>query len=154
MQVWTGPEGSSRFPDNRRMKVVRSSALSTGRLYPLRNIPSTHFCYRMNRPQGQSVAAKTKSMKNPNEPIENRTRGLPAFNEVTQMQTVLLCLKYLSAIYHYPLRNNTEERSSQLLLGGTWNHEYKPWFLMLQTCRSKYRSVYCYCLCRILFCLQ
>jgi len=28
------------------MKVVRLSALGTGRLYPVENIPATHFCYR------------------------------------------------------------------------------------------------------------
>jgi len=33
-----------RFQDNRHMKVVRGSALRTGRLYPPRNIPGTHFC--------------------------------------------------------------------------------------------------------------
>ena len=39
LQAWTGPEGFSRFEaprfqDNRHMKVVRLSALRTGRLYP------------------------------------------------------------------------------------------------------------------------
>jgi len=39
LQAWTGPEGSRRlrlpeFLDNRHMKVVRLSALRTGRLYP------------------------------------------------------------------------------------------------------------------------
>ena len=33
-----------RFQDNRHMKVVRLSALCTGRLYPPGNIPGTHFC--------------------------------------------------------------------------------------------------------------
>jgi hypothetical protein len=33
-----------RFLDNRQMKVVRLSALRTGRLYPTGNIPGTHFC--------------------------------------------------------------------------------------------------------------
>jgi hypothetical protein len=33
-----------RFLDNRHMKGVRLSALSTGRLYPPVNIPGTHFC--------------------------------------------------------------------------------------------------------------
>jgi len=33
-----------RFQDNRHMKVVTLSALSTGRLYPNGNIPGTHFC--------------------------------------------------------------------------------------------------------------
>jgi hypothetical protein len=37
LQAWTGPDGSRRSPrfqDNRVMKVVRLSALRTGRLYP------------------------------------------------------------------------------------------------------------------------
>jgi hypothetical protein len=33
-----------RFQDSRHMKVVRLSALCTGRLYPPGNIPGTHFC--------------------------------------------------------------------------------------------------------------
>jgi hypothetical protein len=33
-----------RFQDNRHMKVVRFSALRTGRLYPTGNIPGTHSC--------------------------------------------------------------------------------------------------------------
>ena len=34
LQAWSGPEGSRRLrlPDNRHMKVVRLSALRTGRL--------------------------------------------------------------------------------------------------------------------------
>jgi hypothetical protein len=35
---------TSRFQDNRHIKVLRLSALRTGRLYPQRNIPGTHFC--------------------------------------------------------------------------------------------------------------
>jgi hypothetical protein len=33
-----------RFLDSRHMKVVRLSALRTGRLYPPGNTPGTHFC--------------------------------------------------------------------------------------------------------------
>jgi len=33
-----------RFQDKRYMKLVRFSALNTGRLYPTGNIPDTHFC--------------------------------------------------------------------------------------------------------------
>jgi hypothetical protein len=33
-----------RFQDSRHMKVVRLSAIRTGRLYPPENIPGTHFC--------------------------------------------------------------------------------------------------------------
>jgi hypothetical protein len=32
-----------RFQDKKHMKVVRLSALRTGRLYPPGNIPGTHF---------------------------------------------------------------------------------------------------------------
>ena len=33
-----------RFQDNQHMKVVRLSALCTGRFLPSGNIPGTHFC--------------------------------------------------------------------------------------------------------------
>jgi len=33
-----------RYYDNRHMKVVRSSARRTGRLYPAGDIPGNHFC--------------------------------------------------------------------------------------------------------------
>jgi hypothetical protein len=33
-----------RFIDNRHIKMVRLSALRTGRLYSPGNIPGTHFC--------------------------------------------------------------------------------------------------------------
>jgi len=39
-----------RFEDYQHMKVVRLSALRTGRLYPPGNIPGTHFCLRLSRP--------------------------------------------------------------------------------------------------------
>ena len=47
---------ASRFQDNRHMKVVRLSALRTGHLYHQGNIPGTHFCQRLSRPQGHSAA--------------------------------------------------------------------------------------------------
>ena len=36
----------------------RLSALRIGRLYPPRNVPGTHFCYRMSRPQGHSAIGR------------------------------------------------------------------------------------------------
>ena len=57
LQAWTGPESSRRLrlPDFKTIgtkKVVRLSVLHTGRLYPPGNIPGTHFCKRLSRPQG------------------------------------------------------------------------------------------------------
>jgi hypothetical protein len=75
LQAWTGLQGSRKlrfpeFPDNRRVKVERLSTLRSGRLYNPGDIPGTHLCYSLIRP-------RDKSMKNPNDPIENRTRALP-----------------------------------------------------------------------------
>jgi hypothetical protein len=70
--------------DNRHMKVVRLSALGTGRFYPTGNIPGTHFCYRLSRPQSQGAAEWIMSMKNYNENFGNRTRNLPACSAVPQ----------------------------------------------------------------------
>ena len=66
------------------MKVVMLSALRTGRLYPPGNIPGTHFCYRLSRPQGHSAARRITSMKNSNDTIGNRTRDLPTYSVVPQ----------------------------------------------------------------------
>jgi hypothetical protein len=59
------------------------SALRTGRLYLAKDIPGTHFCYRLRRPQGHSAAGRNKSMKNPDYRIENRTLDLPACSAVS-----------------------------------------------------------------------
>jgi hypothetical protein len=59
------------------MKVVRLSALGTGRLYPPGNTPGTHFCWRLSRPQGHSATGRIMSMKNSNDTIGKRNRDLP-----------------------------------------------------------------------------
>jgi len=64
------------------MKVVRLSALRTGRLYLQGNMPGTHFCYRLSRPHGLSAVGRITSMKNYNDAIGNRTRDLPACSAV------------------------------------------------------------------------
>ena len=71
-----------RFHDNRHIKVVRLSALRTGRLYLPGNIPGTRFYQRLSRPQDHSVEGRIMSMKNSNDSIGNRTRNLPACNAV------------------------------------------------------------------------
>ena len=66
------------------MKVVKLSALPTGRLYPPGNIPGTHFCQRLSQTQGHSAARRIVSMKNSNDTIGNRTRDLRACSAVPQ----------------------------------------------------------------------
>jgi hypothetical protein len=75
---------ASRFQDNRHTKVLRLSALHTGRLYSPGNIPGTHFCLELSQPQGHSAARRIMSMKNSNVTVGNRTHNLPACNTVPQ----------------------------------------------------------------------
>jgi hypothetical protein len=49
---------------------------------PPGDIPGTHFCYRLSRPQGHSATGRVKSMKNSNDTIGNRTRSLPVCSAV------------------------------------------------------------------------
>ena len=79
-----GGREAPRFQDNRHMKMVRLSALSTDRLYPPGNITGTHFCLRLSRPQGHSAAGRIMLMKNSNDTIGCQTRDLPARNTVCQ----------------------------------------------------------------------
>ena len=72
-----------RFQDNRRMKVVRLSALRTGCLYP-QEIFLVLISVRGWEPQGHSAAGRIMSMKNSNDTIGNRTRDLPTCSAVPQ----------------------------------------------------------------------
>ena len=72
-------------------KVNQLQALTgTGRLYPPRNIPVTHFCYRLSQLQGHSAAGRIMLMKN-----SNNTKG----NRTATFRLVLQCLNLL----HYPM---------------------------------------------------
>jgi len=64
---------SLKYPRNRHIKVVGLSALRFGHLFSPGNIPSTHFCYRLSRPQDHGAAGK------------NRTHNLPARGPVPQL---------------------------------------------------------------------
>jgi hypothetical protein len=64
------------------------SALRAGRPLPPRNIPGTHFGYRLSRSQGHSAARRIRSIEKSNELIGNRTRVLPACNTVPQSSTL------------------------------------------------------------------
>ena len=62
------------------MKVVKLSALRTGRLYPPGDIPGIHFCYRLSRHQGRVKDGSIKSVT----AIGNQTRDIPACSAVSQ----------------------------------------------------------------------
>jgi hypothetical protein len=74
---------AARFQDSLHKKMVRLLAISSGRLYLPADIAGTHFCYRLNRPQGHIAPRMVISLKNPAENIGNRTGY------------ILLCLKLL-----------------------------------------------------------
>ena len=129
------------------MKVVRLSALRTGRLYPPGNIPGTHFCQRLSQPQGHSVARRIMSMKNSNDTIGNRTRDLLACSTVPQptepprapsSSLVLLFTVMCSDIFMYV----TYTSITQFLLGGpdlthplcSLEHQGTTEFLVLLEC--------------------
>jgi len=69
-----------RFPDNRHMKVVRLSALVTGRLYlpP----PRKHSWYSFLIEADSTPVRRIMSMINSNDTFWNRTRYLPACSAV------------------------------------------------------------------------
>jgi hypothetical protein len=73
-----------RFLDNQRMKVVRLSALRTGRIYPAGNTRGTHFCYILSRSQGHSATDSIMSKKNSNDTIGERNGDLSVFSAVPQ----------------------------------------------------------------------
>jgi hypothetical protein len=102
-----------RFWENRFMKVVKLSALRTGRLYATGNIPGTRFCLRLSRPKGHSAAGRNMSVKNSNDNIGNRTRNLPTCSAMS------LPTARTSVTNHQPtMPNIPEQRSLQALLPG------------------------------------
>jgi hypothetical protein len=66
------------------MKVVRLSALRTGRLYPQEIFPVLISVRGLVRPQGHSAAGRIMSMKNSTDTIWDRMRDLPTYSAVPQ----------------------------------------------------------------------
>jgi hypothetical protein len=58
--------------------------LSALRTLPPGNIRGTHFCKRLNRPQGYSATGRIMSIKKSSDTIENRTLDLPVSSAVPQ----------------------------------------------------------------------
>jgi hypothetical protein len=77
-----------RYQDNRHIKVVRLSALLTGRLYPPESVHGTHFCWRLSQPHGHNAAGMIMSLKNFSDAIGNRTRDLPTCSAMSQPKVV------------------------------------------------------------------
>jgi hypothetical protein len=68
LQAWSGPEGSRklRFPDYMTTAQDSGKVVSLTHRPPLPpgNVPGTHFCQRLSRPQGHSAIGRIMSMEN------------------------------------------------------------------------------------------
>jgi hypothetical protein len=77
--------------------ISRQSAHESGKVvspthrppWPPGDIPGTHFCLRLSRPQGHSAAGRIKAIKTSNDPVGNRTGDLPACSAVPRQTAPL-----------------------------------------------------------------
>jgi len=74
---------AARFQENRHMKVVRLSAVSTGRLYLPRKYSRYSFLLEAESTLGP-YCVRNESMKNANDIIGNQTRYFPACSSLPQ----------------------------------------------------------------------
>jgi hypothetical protein len=81
-----------RVPGGWGSQILRQSAHEGGKVVsPMHwprllpgNIPGTHFCYRLNRPQGHSVTGRIMSIKKSSDTIRNRTHDLSGCSAMPQ----------------------------------------------------------------------
>ena len=84
------PWQTLRFPGGQVSQISLQSEHASGKFVsPMHrpslspgNIPGTHFCLRLRRPQDHSATGSIMSTKNSNNSIRNRTRDLPACSAV------------------------------------------------------------------------
>ena len=88
VQTWTGPDCSGCRGSQISRQSVHEGGKAVSSTYrpplPSGNIPGTHFCRRLSRPQGHSAAGRIMSMTDPNDTIGNRTRDLPVCKAAPQ----------------------------------------------------------------------
>jgi hypothetical protein len=109
-------------------------ALRAGRPpFTPREIPGTHFCYRLSRPPDHRAAGMIRSIEKSNDLIGNRTRALPVRSIVPQPTTlprapVTFKVKWRSCVEFKPI--SFCERSHEHL-GSLRNDEFLVWFVFL-----------------------
>jgi hypothetical protein len=89
-----------RFQCNRYMKMVRLSAVRTGRRDPHEVFLVLISVQRPSQPQGHSAAGRIVSVKISSDTIENRTRDFPACSIVIQ-PTAPLRAPSIHYLIHY-----------------------------------------------------
>ena len=127
--------------------MVTLSVLSTGRLYPHPgDIPGTHFCWWLSRPQGHNAAGRIKSMKNSSDLSGNQTRAHPAGSAVPQPTTPL----------RTPTNRNTKKRSikspGNILIMRAFLNDFEVTEINknITTASDYHRTLYTHCACSFL----
>jgi hypothetical protein len=78
----------THFPDNWLTDGCEVVSLTPGHPLLPREIPDTHFCQRLSRPQSHSAARRIRPIEKIQWPHRDRTRNLPACSTVPQPTTL------------------------------------------------------------------